>query len=171
MSLSDLAAIGSFISGAAVVVTLILLLLQMRQADKSQRAMIQQTRLSRSSDQLMQLAQPALAHVWSKGRFTDALTPEEFIQFAVINSAMLRTAEDVYFQHDLGFLDAASRDNSLGALRGLLRSRGGRAFWLGARANYDAKFVARIDGLMAEKLEPEDEVLARWKAQWKALGS
>jgi len=44
MSLSDLASIGSFVSGVAVVVTLALLLIQTRQANRNQKALMQQGR-------------------------------------------------------------------------------------------------------------------------------
>jgi PEP-CTERM motif len=44
MTLSDLAALGSFISSVAVLVSLIYLALQVRQADKNQRAIVQQER-------------------------------------------------------------------------------------------------------------------------------
>jgi len=42
MSLSDLAAFGSFVSGLAVLVSLIFLLLQVRQTNRNQRALMQQ---------------------------------------------------------------------------------------------------------------------------------
>jgi hypothetical protein len=48
MSLSDLAALGSFVSGVAVMVTLIFLLLQMRQANRNQRALMQRMRSARN---------------------------------------------------------------------------------------------------------------------------
>ena len=44
MSLSDLAALGSFISGVAVVVTLVFLLVQMRQTNRNQKSLMQQGR-------------------------------------------------------------------------------------------------------------------------------
>src|SRR5689334_19355525 len=57
MSLSDLASIGSFVSGVAVLVSLVFLYFQMRQvteqvrqAEKNQRAVIQQARTTRSAD-------------------------------------------------------------------------------------------------------------------------
>ena len=42
MSLSDLASIGSLVSGVAVLVSLVYLSIQVRQADKNQRTLLQQ---------------------------------------------------------------------------------------------------------------------------------
>jgi len=44
MSLSDLAAVGSFISGIAVFLSFIFLALQLRQANRNQRSLMQQAR-------------------------------------------------------------------------------------------------------------------------------
>ena len=47
MSLSDLASLGSFVSGLAVMISLIYLAVQIRQAERNQKAMIQQGRTAR----------------------------------------------------------------------------------------------------------------------------
>ena len=58
MTLSDLAAIGSFISGLAVVITLAFLLLQMRQTNKNQRALMQHGRSTRNIETLARSLEP-----------------------------------------------------------------------------------------------------------------
>lgn len=60
MTLSDLASLGSFISGIAVLVSLIYLALQVRQAEKNQRAIIHQGRVEQSADRLLRLMDPEL---------------------------------------------------------------------------------------------------------------
>ena len=47
MSLSDLSALGSFVSGIAVLASLIYLILQVRQAERYQKASVQQGRAAR----------------------------------------------------------------------------------------------------------------------------
>lgn len=59
MSLSDLAAAGSFVSGLAVVITLFFLLLQMRQANRNQRAVLNQGYYNRSTSNTQWFAEPA----------------------------------------------------------------------------------------------------------------
>src|SRR5579862_4809924 len=50
MTLADLASIGSLISGVAVLISLIYLALQVRQAEKNQRALMNQGTAARVSD-------------------------------------------------------------------------------------------------------------------------
>jgi hypothetical protein len=64
MSLSDLAAIGSLISGVAVLISLIYLARQMRQNTKHTRALIQQGRVERISNQQLKFAESDLAASW-----------------------------------------------------------------------------------------------------------
>ena len=66
MSLMDLASIGSFMSGVAVVVSLVYLALQVRQAQKNQRALMQQGRAARICDLLLRLSEPSMASTYRK---------------------------------------------------------------------------------------------------------
>jgi hypothetical protein len=125
MTLSDLAAIGSFVSGVAVLISLVFLYYQLRQvsaqvgqSERSQRALVQQGRVARSSDQLFRLAAPDLTSAYLKGTAGDASTSEEeYFRFFLVLTAVARSAEDVFFQHELGLLDAASLANQLSSVR------------------------------------------------------
>src|SRR5215472_11229819 len=68
MSLSDLASLGSFVSGAAVLASLVFLFFQMRQmteqvrqTERNQRATINQERIAQYSDRLLRWSEPSLA--------------------------------------------------------------------------------------------------------------
>jgi hypothetical protein len=171
MPLSDLAALGSFVSGVAVLISLIYLAVQVRQAERNQRAIVQQARISRSSDQLFRLADPPIAKAWLKGMgATQELTEEEYFQCVLVFTAMVRSVEDVYFQHDLGLLDASSLENQLGPLRNVLRGRGGVALWKTVRDGYDVKFAMRIDSLISAQLTTGDYLpSATWKTELAKL--
>ncbi len=168
MSLSDLASIGSFISGVAVLVSLIYLALQVRQAEKNQRAIVQQERVSRSSDQLFRLADPVLSRVWLKGlKSVDDLTDEEAFQFTLVTTAMLRSVEDAYFQHKLGLLDLGSLNNQVSPLRGVLTTASGVALWKSLRRNYDERFAALIDALVPPQLGiGQLGIIASWRTEF-----
>ena len=60
MKLSDLASIGSLISSAAVLISLVYLALQIRQAERNQRALIHQGRASRMIALMAQIADPGI---------------------------------------------------------------------------------------------------------------
>jgi hypothetical protein len=167
MSLSDLASLGSFVSGIAVLVSLIYLSLQVRQTEKNQKAIVQQGRIARSSDQLFRLADPLLTRVWLKGlQASDDMTEEESFQFVLVATAVLRSSEDVFFQHSLGLLDQASLNNQLAPLRGVLSTRSGAALWKVIRPTFDPEFALRVDPLVPAELGVgQYGIIAAWKAE------
>jgi hypothetical protein len=61
MSLSDLASLGSFVSGFAVLLSLIYLALQVRQTKRNQQIAIRHSRASRIVELQLALADPAVA--------------------------------------------------------------------------------------------------------------
>jgi hypothetical protein len=77
------------VASLAVVGSLIYLGLQVRSAERSQRAMMQQGRADRASHGAMAIANPELARVFQKGAAGDpTLTREEFTQWMMICRAL-----------------------------------------------------------------------------------
>jgi hypothetical protein len=76
MSLSDLASLGSFVSGFAVLFSLIYLALQVRQTKRNQQIAIRHSRASRIVDLQLALADPAVADAWLHG----SGSPQEITQ-------------------------------------------------------------------------------------------
>jgi hypothetical protein len=58
MTFSDPASVGSFVSALAVLISLIYLALQVRQAERNQRALMQQGRADRVSGYCLKMAEP-----------------------------------------------------------------------------------------------------------------
>jgi hypothetical protein len=91
MTLSDLASIGSFISGLAVLVPLVFLYFQLRQvgtqvqqAERNQQASIRQGRATRVVDMNLAATEPSLADAIAKGMAgTTGMTGTQLIQFSV----------------------------------------------------------------------------------------
>src|SRR5271166_5699196 len=71
MSLSDLASLGSFVSGVAVLVSLVYLARQVRQAERNQRALAQQMRATRTSDLLVAIAQSGKAASFARMQWAE----------------------------------------------------------------------------------------------------
>ena len=130
MSLSDLASLGSFVSGIAVLVSLGYLALQTRQNVRHTRALIQQGRSAQTGALLCQLAADAsLAEVMVRaGR--EALTDAEMVRISNWYYAMFLNLEDQFHQHErqlidddryfstlAGAQDAASAPASSGSMR------------------------------------------------------
>jgi hypothetical protein len=168
MTLSDLASLGSFVSGVAVLVSLIYLALQIRQAAKNQRAIIHQGRVEQSADRLLRLMEPELLKPFMKGLYGREPSTEEleFQQFVFAMAAIARETGDLYFQHDLGFLDEVSLRSQLVPLYAALRSPGGKAFWKLIRGTADPRFRERVDALDASLLvQPPTQMFDAYKAE------
>lgn len=168
MSLSDLASLGSFVSGFAVLVSLIYLALQVRQAERNQRAIIHQGRVEQSADRLLRLMETELLKPFMKGLYgRDASTEElEFQQFVFAMAAIGRETQDLYFQKDLGLLDEISLQNQLVPLYSALRSPGGKAFWKLTRGAADPRLRERVDALDARlPVQPPIQMFTAYKAE------
>ena len=109
MSLSDLASLGSLVSGAAVLGSLIYLALQVRQADRNQQASIRQGRTTRAVDLLLAQLEPGVANAWRRGlEAPDELTETELGQFLSLCRAQFHHVEDAFYQHEEGLLHDAA---------------------------------------------------------------
>jgi hypothetical protein len=106
MTLSDLASLGSFVSGMAVMVSFVFLALQIRQSNRNQRALMQQGRAGRAWEGAFRVADPALSAVFYKGlRRPDDLSADELDQFLSICRAAFLSGEDSFLQYKSGLLD------------------------------------------------------------------
>jgi hypothetical protein len=128
MSLSDLASIGSLVSGIAVLISLIYLSLQVRQTEKNQKALIQQGRAARIADSVLQFAQGDLIKSFMKGQAGDAdISAEDLARFRMIFRAMMISAEDSHFHHAQNLLDENAYASLVASMRFMLGAPGFRA--------------------------------------------
>src|SRR5262245_52134940 len=115
MSLSDLASLGSFVSGAAVLASLVFLFLQMRQMTQNQRALMHQGMTSRVTEVSRWIAEPHMADLLSRVDAVETqFTRVELRQLQSFLNAALNSLRDTFRQHraglgDPGMLDAAQQ--------------------------------------------------------------
>jgi hypothetical protein len=166
MLLSELSSIGGFINDLAVLGSLLYLARQLRQADRNQRASIQQGRATRSSEFTMFTANPAIASVWAKGQTGDpSLTEVEFRQFLATLRAMLNNMEDAYLQHRSRLLENDAFESSRAILCSLLAQPGVRAAWPFEAFGFSPSFRDFIERTIHETpVASPDNGLAAWKA-------
>lgn len=166
MSLSDWSSIGSLVSGVAVLISLIYLALQVRQAERNQQASIRQGRATRVVDIILAAGDPSCADALSKGVAGSAdITPTEFGQFTAIYGAFLASAEDTFLQHREGLLSDAVFASFRESWRQTLAQPGVRALWNLRRHGFEAGFAGFMDALMAEAPAPSaGDFIAQWKA-------
>jgi hypothetical protein len=173
MSLAQLAEFGSFISGVAILTSLIFLYFQLRQinhqvrqAEKNQKSAIRQGRATRTVRIILAGTEPSLADAFTKGTFgNEDISSTQLTQFSAAIRAVFINSEDTYYQHKEGLLDEAGFAGFVTGMKGSFRYPGFRAQWKSVRKNYESEFVEFMDKLLAETtVIPPTDVLARWRA-------
>ena len=156
MSLSDLASIGSFVSGIAVVVSLIYLALQVRHAHKAQRALMHQARTERIINACIECMHGDVAETVTKIANGEVMSsPLEMMQAYYYMRMQIVTAEDALWQHEAGFLDKDSVDTAILNLQRVMQLPAARAAWLVQRPQLAPAVRERMDKLLAASLAAE----------------
>jgi hypothetical protein len=156
MSLSDLAALGSFVSGVAVLISLVFLYFQLRQinaqvvqAERNQQSTIRDSRTTRMVDFLMQTTDASLADAVMKGLGAHAdMTDTQINQFRQYTLARLYNAEAAFNDYRLGLLDETAFVSIDRGLRSSLSGPGARAMYTRYRRIFGDDFAAYIDNIV-----------------------
>lgn len=130
MTLSDLAALGGLVSSMAVVLTLAFLVLQMRQANKNQMALLQQGRSARVTALILKRTDPELSKTLTRGLQADLAIEDS--QVEAINAffaALFWSIEDSFLQSGAGLLLASSWETDAATLRGFFTVPACRVAW------------------------------------------
>jgi hypothetical protein len=170
MTLEEIFYLSQSIASVAVVGTLIYLGLQVRYAERSQRAIMQQGRADRVSQASLTVASPELARVWQIGVSPDPqLTREEFAQFMLIMRSAFLSGEDSFLQYRAGTLDKAAFDSYAAGVTHYMRAPGMRAAWKLSAPQFGPEFRAFGDAQVAQaSREPYVDPYDIWKTTLQA---
>jgi hypothetical protein len=166
LALSDVATLASIVSSAAVALSLFYVALQVRQAEKNQRALMQQGRADRAWEGAFRVADPALSAVFYKGmRTPDELSADELDQFLSICRAAFLSSEDSFLQHKSGLLDQAAYASFVAGLRGYVTAAPGlRAAWRLTSGQFGAAYAEFMDEIVrSTPRAAAGDRLAQWK--------
>jgi hypothetical protein len=157
MTLSDLAALGSFVSGVAVLASLGFLYFQLRQigqqiaqSEKNQRALINQGAIDRSIETNIWLTQPQIVAVLIKAVNGEDLNEQDAFLLTGIVRNVLANFQDSHVQHKIGLADDITLDHAAGSLRFFLSLPAIRATYRLVRAYYTPELLATVDGIVAD---------------------
>jgi hypothetical protein len=170
MTLSDLASIGSLISGLAVLVSLLYLGIQTRQNVRHSQALIQQGRPARIADTALRIAELRESDAMDKcfGGSPD-VTDKDVARFLNICRAVYVSAEDSYFQHKQGLLDEIAFASFEHSVRAGMGAPGMAAGWILTRDMYEPEFRDYLDKLHGQDMHaPADSVQTRGVTRWRA---
>ena len=167
MTLSDLASVGSFVSAVAVVISLVYLASQVRQARIHQQAAIRTERASRMTMLNSAALEPAIAEAVMKSlRGAEDLTATQYAQFTHFRRASLYNSEDTYFQHKHGLISDEAFASFVASVKGwAARAPGMRAGWNQFRGLFVGEFAEWMDRTLAEvQIAPPIDTFAQWRA-------
>ena len=175
MSLSDLASLGSFVSGVAVLISLVVLYFQLRQlsaqvrqAQQYQQTLVKQARTSRVMEVNARLADGDFAKVNLRvNANADDLTLVEWSRFNAHARAIFQNGEDTYSQHRRGLLHEDDFHGFVRALSWTLRGPGLRVAWRLHRESFPPPYAAFVDRIVASApvTAPGRDTLERWTAE------
>jgi hypothetical protein len=181
MSLSDLASLGSFVSGVAVLISLGFLYFQVRQvneqvrqAERNQRATIAQARAGRTVDIALRNVDAHAAQAYWRvlGGAAD-LTATELQQFMAYFRAFLANAEDTFLQALHGLLEPATHRAYLTSMAATWALPAYRLAWPGMRHVVGVEYATFVDQMIAEtpmsRPASLEQRLAAWKAGWAEI--
>lgn len=173
MSLEQVFYLSQSLASIAVVGSLIYLGLQVRGADRSQRAIMQQGRADRASNASLTIANAELAHVWRRGMDADpTMTREEVTQWLLVSRSAFLSGEDSFLQHKAGTLDQAAFDSYCASVRTYMSYPGFRAAWKLSATQFGKEFRAFVDAqVAATQTAVHVDIYAEWQKLVRAEGA
>jgi hypothetical protein len=154
------------VSGAAVAVSLIFLLLQMRQNDKTLRATMQQSRTARYSEQILRPTEPYLCEAVTRAQQADLTLDSSMVNAFIRHAAnIFWNSEDVFLQYKSGTVDRVTFDSDITILSKFLSAPAYRVAWKMNRDFTTGEFRVFVDKLISEtKSEPIPDRAVQWRA-------
>ena len=158
MTHSELASVGSFISGFAVLIPLVFLYFQLRQlnaqlfqTERNQRALMNQGLINRSSEITRWFAEPRMVGLTARVLAGETqFTAEDLFALGQALRLNLTSAQDAFVQHRAGLADQISLDNAMSAARSMLAWPVYRALWKVDRARFAPEWATVVDRLIEE---------------------
>ncbi|HUO89200.1 MAG TPA: hypothetical protein VMU08_08495 [Rhizomicrobium sp.] len=151
MMLSDLASIGSFVSGVAVLISLIYLALQVRQAERNQRAALTQGYVNRAVDATCWFVENGIVDAMGRVMSGETeFTHDELNRLTAALRVIVLNAQDTYLAHAAGLVDQSIFDTAMIQLRSYLAQPVMRALWVISARAFAPAFREEIEHMLPE---------------------
>lgn len=166
MNLEDIYFLSQILAAVAVVGSLVFVGLQLRQGDRTQRALMHQAIISRTMDLNARLIDPTITALLVKARDPAASwNASEIWQLRAMIRVLLLHVEDMDWQRRAAMLDASVFENVLTVARALFSLPGFRICWELLKPRISAAEQALVERLLLADVEPAtlSDVSARWQ--------
>jgi len=150
MNLADLAAVGTLVSSLAVIVTLLFLVLQLRQTSRNQKSLMQQGRSARYVEIISARTQPHLGESFSRALHNEPLDNSQWAAVTAHVDAYFWHFEDCFLQFEAGTIDQASWESDKTTLAFLIGLPIFRAQWRVVRLLSGGAYRDYVDALIRE---------------------
>ena len=172
MSLSDLAALGSLVSGVAVLVSLILLYFQLRQlnrqvrqAERNQQGALRQGRALGLMEWNLHVSDAEISDVLTRLAAGQARTRAELEQYVAVARAGFQLYEDSFDQYKAGLMSERAFASFERNAAASFAVPGFRVAWTAIRPMFGPEFVSHMDRIRAETpVNVGPDALALWNA-------
>jgi hypothetical protein len=150
VTLSDLASIGSLVSGVAVLVSLIYLAQQTRQNTRHTRALMQQGRALQAQEFMSSYATDAtLTDLFVRGGDGDlTMDRNQIVRYFMTTLGLFYNFEDLFYQHRDGLIDDERHKATTSTVGINLARPGVRAVWRIGGANFGIDFQNFVNALI-----------------------
>jgi len=149
---SALGALGEFVGGIAVVISLVYVGFQVRQNSNSVRAASQIAIKQLSSEITTHLLAHGMARIYIEGlKDSSSLPPEDRVRFHSLMLALFGAYEAAYFQSYYGTIPPELQEPASRQAQFHLRQPGVKQWWTGGgRARFSEKFVEELERAAAK---------------------
>ena len=161
MNISYMADISEIIGSMAVVITLIFLVLQMRENTRAIMASTRQSARDADSQAILSaIENPAAILAWTKQDVTD----EEIIKYIFWLTLFCRNRENDWFQYKRGVMDEATWERYKSSITVTFLSEKNRHWWQNfGRLVFNPEYVAQVDDLLKTTPIHKESVEDRFK--------
>lgn len=162
MNTSNLADISDIIGSLAVVITLIFLVIQMRENTRAIKASTRQAARDAEAQVIItSIDHPEAILAWTKQEPSD----EEIVQHNLWLIGFFRNRENDWFQFQRGVMDDATWERYISSMTGLFLSERNRNWWFNyGTSAFNTEFVAQVNNILEKTPVRKEQVQDRFRS-------